>query len=342
LDKSETINQVIAEETLVDIELDRKFFDKLAAKKTNANTTITTETPSQSLVNQNITSIESVPNTPEGPTPSSTTTTLQKHIPLDDSGKPTLETIEKCLKKGAKKFQIIMEKGQESSLPYSCALSKEMFASWNIGKRKSVEWQRARRLREYLIYRLNVEWSTKQIVLWCREHGLTPIIETTSPFIEDSETLESHPIINNSGIMHFCKFCGSIHQPSDRFDTLPKPCGNSIASLDPSNQSTYCALDKLFDLLTLEQTSKIEKLSSTETDTKLGLDEDAELMLYTATVAFSKHLVRESLTCVQNQKQGRGELSLKVLVPMHVFKAISNTTVFDFLTNKGLQNKCFI
>ncbi|XP_052258824.1 YEATS domain-containing protein 2-like [Dreissena polymorpha] len=65
--------------------------------------------------------------------------------------------------------------------PY-CAKSREEWLSWNIGKRRASEWQRASAVRRYLrsyltegvIFHGETMWSTRQILTWCRIHSYSP------------------------------------------------------------------------------------------------------------------------------------------------------------------------
>ena len=62
------------------------------------------------------------------------------------------------------------------------ATSLEHFYSWNIGKRRAAEWQRAIAIKDLAREAAKrskklkdvEEWSTKKIMWWCRRHGYTP------------------------------------------------------------------------------------------------------------------------------------------------------------------------
>jgi hypothetical protein len=64
-----------------------------------------------------------------------------------------------------------------------CAESIHEYYSWPYGKRKSIEWMRALYLKRKCeaqmlrhCYHLTTKfWSTKQVVLWLRSHGYTPM-----------------------------------------------------------------------------------------------------------------------------------------------------------------------
>lgn len=100
-------------------------------------------------------------------------------------------------------------------LPYSCATSSRQFFEWSVGKRKALEWHRARLLRlatqkqahesNEQVLRLAAEaLTTKDAVLWCRNNKYTPIQSDT---IEDVRASDIEP--------GYCKFCGSIRDGHD-------------------------------------------------------------------------------------------------------------------------------
>lgn len=60
--------------------------------------------------------------------------------------------------------------------PFSCGSIKE-FLSYNIGKQRAFEWQRARAVRSFLKRKVTAEevWSVKEIIIWARRHAYTPM-----------------------------------------------------------------------------------------------------------------------------------------------------------------------
>ncbi|KAK3929450.1 YEATS domain-containing protein 2 [Frankliniella fusca] len=60
--------------------------------------------------------------------------------------------------------------------PY-CAPDEKTFCSWNIGKQRACEWQRAKTVRHLLKeagWDQQNLWTTREIILWARFHGYTP------------------------------------------------------------------------------------------------------------------------------------------------------------------------
>eukprot|EP00061_Rhincodon_typus_P017446 g46142.t1 len=81
----------------------------------------------------------------------------------------------------------------EDSNPF-CATSLEQYYSWNIGKRRAAEWQRAVAVRKILQevmekcsrFSSTDVMKTKQIMYWCRQRGYTPPDPETAITEEDS------------------------------------------------------------------------------------------------------------------------------------------------------------
>lgn len=107
-------------------------------------------------------------------------------------------------------------------LPYSCAKSSKMYFKWSVGKRKALEWHRARLLRletQKRAYEVNDNvlrlageaLTTKDVVLWCVQNKYTPVKSDT---IEDAIESDIAP--------GFCKFCGSVRDGHD--ETIDENC----------------------------------------------------------------------------------------------------------------------
>jgi len=62
--------------------------------------------------------------------------------------------------------------------PYACRSEKDFFA-YNIGKQRALEWNRAKMIK-YFLQRKSIPvdklWSIKEIIVWARLHGYTPIL----------------------------------------------------------------------------------------------------------------------------------------------------------------------
>ncbi|XP_044887430.1 YEATS domain-containing protein 2 isoform X3 [Mauremys mutica] len=91
-----------------------------------------------------------------------------------------LENVQQLLTAIVKKVPLIAEKSEDVSS--FRASSVEQYYSWNIGKRRAAEWQRAMTVRKILqeIIEKHPRFhsisplKTKHVVHWCRCHGYTP------------------------------------------------------------------------------------------------------------------------------------------------------------------------
>lgn len=92
------------------------------------------------------------------------------------------ETMFELTNKVVKLFPLINKDIDRSCHPY-CAPSLEIYYSWNIGKQRAAEWQRAKSVRQAILQLLNQKtstfrpkdvWSTKEIMVWCYRNGYSP------------------------------------------------------------------------------------------------------------------------------------------------------------------------
>lgn len=109
----------------------------------------------------------------------------------------TVEPYSAQLHETVKKYPFISD---EVKMPYSVAPSKQVFLSWNIGRRKSVEWQRARLIQADILAsypsdtNITNDLTVKAVVVWCRQNEYGPPICLDA----DNEQLQ------------YCRYCGMI------------------------------------------------------------------------------------------------------------------------------------
>ncbi|KAM9428951.1 YEATS domain-containing protein 2-like isoform 2-T2 [Salvelinus alpinus] len=92
-----------------------------------------------------------------------------------------IETLMQLLTAVVKKSPLIVPEKTEDSHPF-CAVSTEQFYSWNIGKRRAAELQRAvavKRVVQDVLERCPrlqalTPPKTREVVQWCRQRGYTP------------------------------------------------------------------------------------------------------------------------------------------------------------------------
>lgn len=95
-----------------------------------------------------------------------------------------INTVEGLVKWFFQRWPIVTELSLDPTYkcihPYSCP-SEEEFFKYNIGKQRSAEWYRAKAVQKILFSLKDVIpieediWSTKQILLWSRFHGFSPL-----------------------------------------------------------------------------------------------------------------------------------------------------------------------
>uniref|UniRef100_UPI003AADC286 YEATS domain-containing protein 2 n=1 Tax=Centroberyx gerrardi TaxID=166262 RepID=UPI003AADC286 len=115
-----------------------------------------------------------------------TTTTVKLEQGADNSthdliNTEHIETMMQLLTAVVKKFPLIVPEKTEDSHPF-CASSTEQYYSWNIGKRRASELQRAvavkRVVQDVLDHSPRLQAltppKTREVVQWCRQRGYTP------------------------------------------------------------------------------------------------------------------------------------------------------------------------
>ncbi|XP_051944078.1 YEATS domain-containing protein 2 isoform X2 [Hippocampus zosterae] len=128
---------------------------------------------------------------PPGPIPTSVhvlsaATTVKQEQGADHSthdliNTEHIETMMQLLTAVVKKFPLIVPDKSEDSHPF-CASSTEQYYSWNIGKRRASELQRAvavkRIIQNVLDHAPRLQAltppKTREVVQWCRQRGYTP------------------------------------------------------------------------------------------------------------------------------------------------------------------------
>ncbi|CEI88107.1 hypothetical protein RMCBS344292_02507 [Rhizopus microsporus] len=254
------------------------------------------------------------------------------------------------------------------ALPYSCVPSAKAFIKLPVGKRKAIEWHRARLLRLETqkkafetndnVLRIAAEaLSTKDVLTWCVQNKYTPTKTDT-----DESTAETT-------VQGFCKFCGSLRDGHDETvdDQCPRrPKGwntrkrngviNSTTSVsrllnqlepgwDESNDADELDIDVDMD----EQKPKTseEEIQRRRRDGNLqGPTSDFDLpsameqrllvgnLLTQATRTFLKKLITKTVDLCHEQEQGSADKSIKMMVPYHIYQTVQNNEEFDFLSNQ--------
>ncbi|KAI8091278.1 yeats family-domain-containing protein [Gilbertella persicaria] len=188
LDNSHSGKQLLGGERMIEIELDR-----------NTDFKDTSSRPSAP---------GSPPSTPMRDTESPAVMAVKQKMSL----------LNGLLKECVRKLPIIRANTHGLTLPYTCAPSYKMFFKWSIGKRKGLEWHRARILRIETqkrafdtndnVLRMAAEaLGTKDVVIWCRNNKYTP-----------SKSEQTEEIKNLDKALGYCKFCGYLRDEHDQTD----------------------------------------------------------------------------------------------------------------------------
>lgn len=246
-----TTFETIAEENLIDIEIDRNYID-------NMNFSIETNKQIKNFDQQEIT---------------------DEVFSLDDKQNISSEVFFQTLIDISPSFPLISSESH-FSLPYSIAKSVEEWYSWNHGKRKAAEWQRARQLKVALQDKIHIKKKTREIVDACLELNLTPP-SCNEDFIHSISYINDYhlPILSErirklqNGIsgrdmgihLNFCRFCGSLHFPLENFDLTEVECGEKKLLIFEHCHSTFEELLSKFQFYPSPLlSSSLEKNSNTD------------------------------------------------------------------------------
>lgn len=260
------------------------------------------------------------------------------------------------LKKMMKVFPLISQDYDPASIPF-CAPSVEVFQSWNIGKQRAAEWQRAGMVRSAILKLLKIQqnscvksedvWSRREIMVWCRKNGYTPPLRGKS----SSGPVDAHvgPALNEictvtdgksvtSSLESQNSLLEVTEEDDEEIDIIyvntedevkkkkkqtPNRCFRD--SLPPSSPSVYFVKESAAEIGI--------KLTPLEVEPSIFLP-IVEEMIHAACKEFASDLVRASL--MQGYHRVGGKSSPEEITVQDVFCALQNTSTFDFLTNKHL------
>lgn len=278
-------------------------------------------------------------------------------------GTEYLDNLQQLLTAVVKKVPLIAERTEDAN--YFCASSVEQYYSWNIGKRRAAEWQRALTIRKILqeliekhpkFHSIN-PLKTKQVVHWCRSHGYTPPDPEAlrnEDSIEDVLTqIDNEPECSSTYTMG-----EELCQKLEELERFLKQEPDSDEEVDILN-----IIEPLKMNIKKEQEEKQEEESNfylasqpasefvRETVQQIGISfQPVELhkniyasviedMILKATEQLTSDILREALA-VGYQTAPRNRAPREITV-MNIHQAICNIPFLDFLTNKhmGILNE---
>ncbi|XP_063298427.1 YEATS domain-containing protein 2 isoform X3 [Pelobates fuscus] len=266
-----------------------------------------------------------------------------------------LQNFKQLLTATVKKVPLIVEK-TEDGYPF-CASSLEQYYTWNIGKRRAAEWQRAVTMRKMLqeIIEKQPKFSnisplkTKQIVLWCRVHGYTP----TDPENAGDESIEDvlTRIDNESALPTTYSSPEALCQKVDELEKLLKKEGDSEEEVDvlgmdeeekPQSKKENETIDNV--KLYMMPSPACEFVRDTAQEIGISLQpievqknvysSPVEEMILKATEQFVSDVLRDALAAGY-QMSARNRVPREITMS-NIQQAICSIPLFDFLTNRHM------
>uniref|UniRef100_A0A493T4U6 YEATS domain-containing protein 2 n=1 Tax=Anas platyrhynchos platyrhynchos TaxID=8840 RepID=A0A493T4U6_ANAPP len=270
-----------------------------------------------------------------------------------------LENIQQLLTAIVKKVPLIAEKSEDASS--FCASSVEQYYSWNIGKRRAAEWQRAMTVKKilqeiiekYPRFHNITPLKTKHVVQWCRCHGYTPpdpeTLRNDEDSIEDVLTqIDSEPECPSSyssgedlcrKLEELQQFLKREPEHEEEVDVLnfSEPLKINIKKEQEEKQE-----EMKFYLSSLPASEFVR-----DTAEKIGISfQPAEVqknvyasviedMILKATEQLMSDILRQALA-VAYQTAPHNRTPREITV-MNIHKAICNIPFLDFLTNKHMK-----
>ncbi|KAJ8274613.1 hypothetical protein COCON_G00092380 [Conger conger] len=270
-----------------------------------------------------------------------------------------VENLLQLLTAVVKRFPLIVAEKTENSHPF-CAESLEQFYSWNIGKRRAAELQRAvavkRVVQEVLDKAPRLQAitppKTKEVVQWCRQRGYTPPDPEQRRSEEDSiedilTQIDSEPECPSTlqGAEELCQRLEALQkllktepmeedEPLDIVSLWTPPASVQVKQegeeaeqepkfyLAPSPSSHYVR-DSAQQIGVSFQPVEVEKNVYAPV---------VEEMVLKATEQFASEILREALAgAYQKSPQNRVP---REITAMDIHQAASSIPTCDFLTNK--------
>ncbi|XP_041038785.1 YEATS domain-containing protein 2 isoform X2 [Carcharodon carcharias] len=268
-----------------------------------------------------------------------------------------IENVQQLLTAILKKVPLIVPKKNEDSNPF-CAISLEQYYSWNIGKRRAAEWQRAVAIRKFLQdvmekcprFSNREAMKTKQIMSWCRQRGYTPpdpetvIIEEDS--MEDILTRIDNEPECPSTYSGAGELCHRLMEVEAILKTEPESDEevDIIGMVEPSKVKVKKELEEEDEEVKFYMGLMPAMEYARDTAQQIGVTIEPleveshvyapviEDMIIKAAEQFVSDILRESLGIAhQSTPHNRSPKELSVI---NVHQAICNISVCDFLTNK--------
>ncbi|XP_046357383.2 YEATS domain-containing protein 2-like [Haliotis rufescens] len=272
------------------------------------------------------------------------------------------------IRAAVRRHPVVREVVDRSLHPY-CAQSSEEWLSWNVGKRRASEWQRAASVRTFILDHLKEEssfkgeqlWTTKQIMTWCRLHAFSPHhLENTGqvdgvPNTSVSESMSQKHTPETPATQPLTSL--SDHEPYlDKVDMLLE----QVAPSDDSEESDLDIVSVDLPRVKLKEEPPVERESHHGNSEVIPPSDEAvfvqdiaqqigvrfqpaqiqpgvaasvvEDTMYTVMSRLAEDIVRETFSVANLESNS----TVEELSAGNVFKALNNMALTDFLTNKHL------
>ena len=219
----------------------------------------------------------------------------------------------------------------------------EEYNKWGVVKQRANEWMRAVSIKK-CIHQTGMtsfkNFTTKQILMWCRRHGHTPYLRKYSSC--------------------FCGVCGHLMSNEhnckiDKTCTLSNLFDRICELVDIGDKTEQDGFDVESDLMVSKLVNKpvlyrVPKSPELrwvhETCTNIGVylhpqSHDRMLlhvvdhMIFSACSQFLCQLLRKAVS-IETEYDDKIWLNEHIIIPYHIITAVRDIDIFDFLTNKGM------
>ncbi|XP_030630073.1 YEATS domain-containing protein 2 [Chanos chanos] len=273
-----------------------------------------------------------------------------------------IENLTQLLTAAVKKFPLILHEKTEDSPPF-CASSIEQYYSWNIGKRRAAELQRAvavkRLVQDVLDKAPRLQAisppKTREVVQWCRHRGYTPPDpeprRSEENSIEDILTqIDSEPECRST-LLDCEELCQRLEQLQRLLKTEPENEDEEpIDIISITNPPTRVKVKQEQEEAEQEPKYFLAPCPSAqfvrETAEQIGVSFEpveveknvfapvVEAMILKATEQFASEILRESLaSAYAKSPQNRAPREIS---SMNIHQAVSSIPTCDFLTNRHM------
>ncbi|KAH0547071.1 YEATS domain-containing protein 2 isoform X1 [Cotesia glomerata] len=254
--------------------------------------------------------------------------------------------VEKIVTFLAKRLPIVTPEAQDiefkKSFPYVCQTVEE-FLGFNVGKQRSVEWYRAKKIRNMLKFKVREEeiWTTKEILFWCRFQGFTvmrPLLNSVK-----GEREEVNTCTESRELVEWIRKMKSSGEEKEQVDVIDIEGDDD----DDDDEESGEVEEKKGEFVKLEMNEEESKMNFfvNETARQVGVtlveeqieegvrDAAASRVVAKAVECLLENLLRSSLS----KAWERNNLKCPDVITINdVRKAIRQREEFDIFTNSGL------